>query len=258
MSRSRKPVPGVDPRLLIKDATKLLPDPTRRLFLRGGASLGALAFLTGCDIVDGPSAEKALRVVSRFNDRAQGWLFNPNRLAPTYPASAITRPFPFNAYYREDEAPDVDEERYKLQVDGLVDDKTPWTLDRLYALPQETQITRLVCVEGWSAIGSWTGTPLREFLRRIGADTRANYVHFVCAEGYSTSIDMPTALHPQTQMTFKFDGQILPQKYGFPMKVRMPTKLGFKNPKHVVALAVLNNHTGGYWEDQGYNWFSGL
>ena len=258
MARERKPVPGVDARLLIKDAAKLLPDPTRRLFLRGGASLGALTFLTGCDIVDGPSAEKALRVVSRFNDRAQAWLFNPNRLAPTYSDGDVTRPFPFNAYYREDQAPDIDEDRYKLIIDGLVDDKTPWPLEKLYALPQETQITRLVCVEGWSAIGKWTGVPLRDFLARIGADTRANYVHFVCAEGYSTSIDMATALHLQTQMTFKFDGQILPQKYGFPMRVRMPTKLGFKNPKHVVGLAVLNNYTGGYWEDQGYNWFSGL
>jgi DMSO/TMAO reductase YedYZ molybdopterin-dependent catalytic subunit len=258
MARARRPVPGVDPRLLAKDAAKLLPDPTRRIFLRGGASLGALAFLAGCDIVDGPSAEQALRVVSRFNDRAQGWLFNPNRLAPTYSDAEVTRPFPFNAYYREEEAPDVDEDRYKLLIDGLVDDKTPWTLERLYGLPQETQITRLVCVEGWSAIGKWTGTPLREFLRRIGADTRAKYVHFVCAEGYSSSIDMPTALHPQTQMTFRFDGQVLPPKYGFPMRVRMPTKLGFKNPKHVVALAVLDTYSGGYWEDQGYNWFSGL
>jgi DMSO/TMAO reductase YedYZ molybdopterin-dependent catalytic subunit len=258
MTRARRPIPGVDPRLLAKDAAKLLPDPTRRLFLRGGASLGALAFLTGCDVVDGPSAEKALRVVSRFNDRAQAWLFNPNRLAPTYSDREVTRPFPFNAYYREDEAPDVDEDRYKLLIDGMVENKQPWTLDQLYALPQETQITRLVCVEGWSAIGKWTGTPLREFLRRIGADTRAGYVHFVCAEGYSSSIDMATALHPQTQMTFKFDGQVLPTKYGFPLRIRMPTKLGFKNPKHVVALAVLDRYTGGYWEDQGYNWFSGL
>jgi len=132
-----------------------------------------------------------------------------------------------------------------------------WTLDELYALPQETQITRLVCVGGWSAIGKWTGTPLREFLRRIGADTRAKYVWFRCAEGYSTSVDMPTALHPQTQMIFKFDGEILPRKYGFPMKVRMPTKLGFKNPKHVMEIAVTNKYLGGYWEDQGYNWFSG-
>jgi len=254
----RGPPPGVDPELLAKDAAKLMPDPTRRLFLRGGASLGALAFLTGCDIVDGTSAEQALIKISHFNDRAQAWLFNPNKLAPTYPESAVQRPFPFNAYYPEDEAPEVDREDYKLEVGGMVDNTKYRTLDELDALQQETQIARLVCVEGWSAIGKWTGTPLREFLRRIGADTRAKYVWFRCAEGYSTSIDMPTALHPQTQMTFKFDGEILPRKYGFPMKVRMPTKLGFKNPKHVMEIAVTDKYLGGYWEDQGYNWFSGL
>ncbi len=237
MSRSRSSVPGVDAELLARDTAKLLPEPTRRAFLQAGASVGALAFLTGCDIIDGPSAENALRIVSRFNDRVQAWLFDPNRLAPIYPETAITRPFPFNAYYREEDAPDIDEEDYKLLIDGLVDDKRPWTLDRLYALPQETQITRLVCVEGWSAIGKWTGTPLREFLRRIGADTRAKYVHFNCAEGYSSSIDMATALHPQTQLTFKYDGEVLPPKYGFPMRVRIPTKLGFKNPKPTIGLA---------------------
>src|ERR1700720_847450 len=258
MARFRISVPDVDPELLARDAAKLLPDATRRQFLRTGASLGALVFLTGCDIVDGRSAEKALRVVSGFNDRVQAWLFDPNRLAPTYPESAITRPFRFNAYYREDEAPDVDEDSYRLLIDGLVDDRRSWTLDRLYALPQETQITRLVCVEGWSAIGKWTGARLSEFLRRIGADTRAKYIHFVCAEGYSVSIDMPTALHPQTQMTFKFADETLPVKYGFPMKIRIPTKLGFKNPKHVIAMHVTNKDLGGYWEDRGYNWFSGL
>src|ERR1700704_2490892 len=107
MSRIRKAIPGVDPKLLIKDAAKLLPDPTRRLFLRGGASLGALTFLTGCDVTDEMSAERVLTKISRFNDRAQAWLFNPNKLAPTYPESAITRPFPFNAYYSEDESPEV-------------------------------------------------------------------------------------------------------------------------------------------------------
>jgi hypothetical protein len=134
MSRIRKNPPGVDSRLLVKDAAKLMPDPTRRLFLRGGASLGALAFLTGCDIIDGPSAEQALTKISYLNDRAQAWLFNPNKLAPTYPDSAVTRPFPFNAYYPEDEAPEVDKEDYKLEVGGMVDDKRSWTLDELYAL----------------------------------------------------------------------------------------------------------------------------
>src|SRR5262249_22831424 len=153
------------------DAAILMPDPARRAFLRAGASLGALAFLTGCDIVDGSSAERALMQVSYFNDRVQAWLFDPNKLAPTYPDSAVTRPFPFNAYYPEEDAPEVEEEDYKLQVGGLVDEKKSWTLDELRGLPQETQITRHVCVEGWSAIGKWTGTPLREFLRRVGADT---------------------------------------------------------------------------------------
>jgi DMSO/TMAO reductase YedYZ molybdopterin-dependent catalytic subunit len=253
-SRSTRGADG----LVLKDAAKLLPQPSRRLFLRNVTSVGALALLTGCDVIDGPSTERALRVISEFNDWVQARLFNPNRLAETYPESAITRPFRFNAYYPEEEAPDIDEDTYRLIVDGLIANKQPWTLDQLYALPQETQITRLICVEGWSAVGKWTGVPLGAFLRRIGADLTAKYVHFACQEGYSVSIDMPSALHAQTQMTFRFNDEILPTKFGFPMRIRIPTKLGFKNPKHVVGIAVLNNYTGGYWEDRGYNWFSGL
>ena len=258
MPRIRKAVPGVDARLLIKDAAKLLPDPSRRLFLRGAAGLGAITMLTGCDITDSNAAENALMKISQFNDRVQALLFNPNKLAPTYPESMVNRPFRFNAFYEEDEAPDVDGESYKLEVGGLVDDKKSWTLPELYAMPQEKQITRHVCVEGWSEIGSWTGARLSDFLKRVGADTRANYVWFQCAEGYSNTIDMATALHPQTQMTFKFADEILPRKFGFPMKIRIPTKLGFKNPKHVIAMHVTNKDLGGYWEDRGYNWFSGL
>ncbi len=256
--RKRRIIPGVDAKLLVKDAAKLMPDPARRLFLRGAASLGALTFLTGCDINDGFSAESVLRKISEFNDGAQAVLFNQNKLAPVYAESDISKDFPFNAYYTEDEAPEVDGKTYKLIVGGLVENKKPWTLEELYALPQERQITRHICVEGWSAIGSWTGTPLRDFLKRIGADTRAKYVWFRCAEGYSNTIDMPTALHPQTQMTFKYGNEILPVKYGFPMKIRMPAKLGFKNPKHVMEMQVTNKDLGGYWEDKGYNWFSGL
>jgi DMSO/TMAO reductase YedYZ molybdopterin-dependent catalytic subunit len=99
---------------------------------------------------------------------------------------------------------------------------------------------------------------LSEFLKRVGADTTAKYVGFQCADDYYGSIDMPTALHPQTQMTFRFADELLPTKFGFPLRVRIPVKLGFKNPKHVVGLAVLNNYPGDYWADRGYNWFSGL
>jgi DMSO/TMAO reductase YedYZ molybdopterin-dependent catalytic subunit len=120
-------------------------------------------------------------------------------------------------------------------------------------------VTRHICVEGWSAIGSWTGTPLRDFLKLVGADTRAKYCWFQCAdrEGYNSPLDMETALHPQTQMTFKFADEILPRAYGFPMKIRVPTKLGFKNPKYVMSMEVTNDYKGGFWEDQGYNSFSG-
>src|SRR3974390_1856350 len=150
--RQKRKAPGVDAKLLIKDAAKLLPEASRRLFLRGAVSLGSLAMLTGCAIIDGPTAEDALRVVSSFNDRVQALLFSKTTLAPEFPESAITRPFPFNAYYSVDEAPDIDGDSYQLEIGGLVDNKKPRTLAELNRLPQVSQITRLVCVEGWSAI----------------------------------------------------------------------------------------------------------
>jgi DMSO/TMAO reductase YedYZ molybdopterin-dependent catalytic subunit len=229
----------------------------RRLFLKQGLSLGALALLSGCDVTDDDSVQRVLSGMSRWNDRVQSWLFDPDKLAPEFPESAITKPFPFNAYYDRDEIRTVDAATYKLEISGLVRDKKPWTLPELYALPQVSQITRHICVEGWSAIGKWSGVRFSEFLQRIGADLTARYVGFKCADDYSTSIDMQTALHPQTQLTLRFADQILPPDYGFPMKLRMPTKLGFKNPKYIVAMFVTNDYPGGYWEDQGYNWFSG-
>jgi DMSO/TMAO reductase YedYZ molybdopterin-dependent catalytic subunit len=229
----------------------------RRIFMKRGLSLGALTLLSGCDVTNRESVQQVLHTMSGWNDKVQNVLFDPNRLAPEFPESAITRPFPFNAYYGVEEVRRVDPNSYKLEVSGLVREKKSWTLPELYALPQVSQITRHICVEGWSAIGKWSGVRFSDFLQRIGADTTAKYVGFRCADDYSTSIDMPTALHPQTQLTLRFGDQILPAQYGFPIKVRMPTKLGFKNPKHVVALFVTNDYPGGYWEDQGYNWYSG-
>jgi DMSO/TMAO reductase YedYZ molybdopterin-dependent catalytic subunit len=229
----------------------------RRMFLRQALSFGALSMLTGCDIGEDDDVEKLLWKISRFNDKVQAFLFDPNRLAPTYPESAITKPFPFNAYYAEKDTPVVDGADYKLLVSGLVGDKTAWTLERLRALPQVTQVTRHVCVEGWSAIGKWGGTPFHIFLDRIGADKRAKYVGFKCADKYYSSIDMATALHPQTLLALDYGDTALPPKYGYPLKLRVPTKLGFKNPKLIAEIYVTNDFPGGYWEDQGYNWFSG-
>jgi DMSO/TMAO reductase YedYZ molybdopterin-dependent catalytic subunit len=229
----------------------------RRQVLRRGLSLGALTMLTGCNLQDGDAVDRVLWAMSRWNDRVQAWLFDPNRLAPTYPASAITNPFPFNAFYPVDDAPEIDGNDYALEVSGRVADKQSWTLAKLRLLPQESQITRHICIEGWSAIGQWSGVPFRVFLQRIGADLRARYVGFKCADRYYSSIDMATALHPQTILALDYGNAPLPPKYGFPMKLRVPTKLGFKNPKHIAAIFVTNDYPGGYWEDQGYNWFSG-
>jgi len=257
MTKKSPRMTALDGDAVVKEALRLIGQPSRRMFLRHALTLGGLSLLTGCAIVDEDSAEHALMKVSRFNDKVQGWLFDPKQLAPTYPESMITRPFPFNAYYDEDEVPRVDAASYRLEVGGMVGDKHAWALSELHALPQTDQITRHICVEGWSAIGRWGGVTFSSFLSRVGADTSAKYVGFKCADDYYTSIDMPTALHPQTLLTLTYDGQVLPPRYGFPMKLRMPTKLGYKNPKHIQSIFITNTYPGGYWEDQGYNWFGG-
>jgi DMSO/TMAO reductase YedYZ molybdopterin-dependent catalytic subunit len=231
--------PRLDRESILIDARRELAMPSRRLFGKRLLTLGGLSMLTGCSLTDDESVNRFLTAVSRLNDRAQAALFDPKQLAPTYTEAQLTRPFPFNAYYGIDDVPQVDGSDYQLKVSGLVTGQRSWTLPQLYALPHAEQITRHICVEGWSAIGRWGGTPFGDFLRRVGADTSAKYVGFKCADDYYESIDMPTA------------------KYGFPMKLRMPTKLGYKNPKHIVEMFVTNTFPGGYWVGQGYNWFGG-
>ncbi|CAD9223224.1 Putative protein-methionine-sulfoxide reductase subunit YedZ1 [Burkholderia cenocepacia] len=254
---SRKSLPPVDAASIVKDAQKTLQSSARRRFGRHILTLGGLALLSGCDLTNDKSVDTMLRRISSLNDGAQALLFDPRKLAPTYPESMITHPFPFNAFYDIDQVPDVDARTYHLELGGLVKGKRIWMLDELRALPQESQVTRHICIEGWSAIGKWGGVRFSDFLLRAGADTTAKYVALHCADNYWTSIDMPTALHPQTLLTLTYDGNVLPARYGFPMKLRMPTKLGYKNPKHIVAITVTNEFPGGYWENQGYNWFGG-
>ena len=237
-----------DADVIIRDAAKELQAPARRLFGKRVLSLGGLAMLSGCSLTDDPSVNAMLRKISSFNDDAQALLFDPNKRAPTYPDSMITRPFPFNAFYDIDQVPEVDPSTYTLTIGGLVKGRRRWMLDELRAMPQESQITRHVCIEGWSAIGKWGGVRFADFLARAGADRTAKYVAFHCADNYSTSIDMPTALPAQTLLTLTYDGQTLPPQYGFPLKLRMPTKLGYKNPKHIVAITITNEYPGGRLE----------
>ncbi|MCQ0031055.1 molybdopterin-binding protein [Burkholderia glumae] len=257
MKKTNQALTRAERDIVLADARRELAMPSRRLFGKRLITLGGLSMLTGCTLTDDASVDGLLSAVSRLNDRVQAALFDPHALAPTYSEAQITRPFPFNAFYGIDEVPEVDGADFRLRLGGLVTGRRVWTLPELYALPHAEQITRHICVEGWSAIGRWGGTPFADFLRRVGADTSAKYVGVRCADDYYESIDMATALHPQTLLAFDYDGQRLPAKYGYPMKLRIPTKLGYKNPKHIVEIFVTNVYPGGYWVDQGYNWFGG-
>jgi DMSO/TMAO reductase YedYZ molybdopterin-dependent catalytic subunit len=251
--------PDAVPDATIFDAHKpLIRSLERRGLIRGGLSVGALVMLTGCDVNRPEAVESALLAISRLNDSVQALLFDPNKLAPTYPASMILRPPKFNAYYDVMDVKPVNGAAWKLEVSGLVADKRAWTLPDLLALPQASMVIKHICVEGWSYIGGWSGPTLRTLLEHIGSDLRAKYVAFKTADDYPSSIDMATALHPQTLLATRYGGDTLADPFGYPVRLRMATKLGYKNPKWITAIEVTNNYPGGFWESKGFPWFAGL
>jgi DMSO/TMAO reductase YedYZ molybdopterin-dependent catalytic subunit len=196
---------------------------TRRRLVTGLAATGAVATAAGWSVARPNDAKQVLRQVSQWNDFVQGAVFSPDRLAQTYAPDAITRPFPFNGFYPESLAPEVDGSSWRLRVEGRASETADWTLERLRSLRQEEQITRLICIEGWSAVGKWGGVPLRYFLQAVGADLNARYIAFRCADEYYTSIDMASALHPQTILALTFLDRTLPTQFGFPVRLRIPT-----------------------------------
>ncbi len=257
MRSSRRPPVLPDPAIL-DDHRALIGSIRRRGLLKGSLSLGSLVALTGCDPSSASSVQAALLAMRDFNDRIQAALFDPNQLAPTYPASMVLKPPKFNAYYDIMKLRPVDGRSWKLEVGGLVADKQSWTLAELDALPQKQLIIKHVCVEGWSYIGQWSGVPLRVFLEHVGADLRARYVAFRTADDYPSSIDMASALHPQTLLAVSYGGETLADPFGYPLRLRLATKLGYKNPKWVTAIEVTNRYPGGYWEQRGFSWFAGI
>lgn len=245
-------------RSILAENRRMLAGIERRALLRGSMSLGALTLLTGCDITNRHAVQGVLQRMSQWNDRVQAFLFSPTRLAPEFDARYVLKPPRWNAYIGQSGIPEVDGETWRLELTGLVRDKRPRTVAEIYAMPQVTQRTRHVCVEGWDYIGEWTGVPMKLFLESIGADLGAKFVGFRCADGYTGSIDMATALHPQTQLTTKYAGGPLNKLTGYPIRLKAPTKLGFKQPKQILAIEVTNTNPGGYWENRGFNWFSGI
>jgi len=244
------------------------------------AAAGGLV-LAGCDKLSGsPTVQKILSGAEQLNLTGQRLVLTTSQpLAREYPASEISRDFKANGTVR----PDSDEYRrmvlteftdWRLKIDGLVRKSASWSLDELRTMPSRTQITRHDCVEGWSAIGQWTGVPLSHLLQQTELMPNARYVVFRCADDligsrdgsglYYESIDMVDAFHPQTIMAYAMNGKPLPVPHGAPLRLRVERQLGYKMAKYVMRIEVVEEFSkigfgkGGFWEDRGYEWYAGI
>ena len=243
---------------VLTENRKLVDDINRRGLIRGVVSLGALTMLTGCDVSENDSVQKALRAVSSWNDGVQSTIFRANHLAPTFSPSQVMKPPRFNAYYPIEDVKPVDGATWKLELAGLIKDKRPWTAQEIYRLPEQELIIRHICVEGWDYIGQWSGPNLRAFFTRIGADLTAKYVYFICNDDFTESIDMASALHPQTILATKYAGELITDPFGYPLRLRTAVKLGYKNAKWIKAIEVTNEFRETYWSERGENWYAGI
>jgi DMSO/TMAO reductase YedYZ molybdopterin-dependent catalytic subunit len=203
--------------------------------------------------------ESLLKKGLGFSDWASARLFRRGHLAPTFADAQVTpfEKFPINGYDVED--PGVIFENWALTVGGAVQRPGEYKLAQIQTLPRVRQNTRHVCVEGWDVIGRFGGARLSDFLNMIGADTSARFLTVTCADDYYESLDMATALHPQTLLCYEMYDQPLTRKHGAPLRLNVPTKVGYKQAKYLTDLKVTNVlEKVGYWEDQGYSEFYGL
>jgi len=251
----------------------------RRGFLRAGLAVAAASSgLAGCDALSSnETAVAVLRSAERLSDTVQGALgrramaqeFAPADIAPTFRPNGTTMPVGESyAAMLADGFAD-----WRLRVDGLVVQPLQLSLAQLQAMPSRTQITRHDCVEGWSCIGQWQGVRLSHVLNLAQLKPGAKYVVFHCLDRmdeddenslYYESVDLDDALHEQTILAWELNGKPLPVEYGAPLRARIERQLGYKQPKYLHRVQVVaqfgdiaGGH-GGYWEDQGYNWYAGI
>jgi DMSO/TMAO reductase YedYZ molybdopterin-dependent catalytic subunit len=236
-----------------------MSDPSsRRGFLVRGLTSGGLLALGGLACDSNRPRQGFLGAMERVNERFQRAVFDPKRLAPELPESEETPPGEFPAYKIGDVYP-MPPAGWGLQVGGMVARPAVLSADDLQRLPRTHMRIRHHCVEGWTAVAAWDGVRVSEIARMVRADPRARYVEFRSFEGgYYSSWDLESALHPQTILAYGRNGVPLPREYGAPLRLYSAVKLGYKMVKYVSALSFLPTRTGGYWEDQGYEWFAGV
>jgi DMSO/TMAO reductase YedYZ molybdopterin-dependent catalytic subunit len=203
--------------------------------------------------------ERLLTAGVGFTDWASAKWFRRNHLAPTFADSELTPlgKFYVNTYDVDD--PDVNLEKWTLTVTGDVKRPGQYTLAEIQSLPKLTQNTRHICVEGWDVIGRFGGTRISDFLQHVGAKPDAKFLYVECADDYYESLDMPSALHPQSLLCYEMYDQPLTREHGAPLRLRVPTKIGYKQAKYLTSLRVADViPKAGYWEDQGYPSYYGI
>lgn len=252
---------------------------TKRQFLRWSlASAGGLV-LAGCDRIAQTSwFPKVLAVGETLNQGAQKILLSRKAMAQEFTEADLSPTFrsngtgnPNSAVYQQMVKNNFAD--WALAVDGLVEKPMKFSLADLHAMPSRTQITRHDCVEGWSAIGKWTGVPLQQILTAVRPTSTAKFAVFHCADPmesdgtslYYESIDMDDATHPQTILAYALNGATLPVANGAPLRLRVERQLGYKHAKYLMRIELVDSFAhigggkGGYWEDSnGYQWFAGI
>lgn len=247
----------------------------RRMIASLGAGAGGL-LLSGCDRINRSAAfQSAQSAAQGLTMSAQRLVIDRGALAREYVGADMSPVFrtngnvmPASAAYRAHAATNFAD--WRLVVDGLVARPLALPLDRIRRLPSRAQITRHDCVEGWSAIGKWTGAPLRLLLQGAGLRQEARYIVFHCADDfngipYYESIDLIDAFHPQTILAWAMNDRPLDIGHGAPLRLRVERQLGYKHAKYVMrveavaSLAGIGLGKGGYWEDRsGYQWYAGI
>lgn len=238
---------------------------------------GAIAFLaSGCSrIAETGPVSSLLSSVEDWNRNLHDLIGRRSALAREFSPEDISPDFRGNGTVDPQEPAYLTHAaegfaNWLLEVSGLVERRLSLSLADIHALPQRTQITRHDCVEGWSAIGQWTGPQLKHILDAAGLRPEARYIIFHCADRmggvpYYESVDLIDAFHPQTIVAHALNGEPLPIKNGAPLRMRIERQLGYKHAKYVhriEAVATLEEVAGGkggFWEDAyGYEWYAGI
>jgi DMSO/TMAO reductase YedYZ molybdopterin-dependent catalytic subunit len=230
----------------------------RRFLTISAASLGG-ALLSACN-ANPRDAQKLLALAERGNRRVEEGLFRHtamNHVAPSAPVAGTS----FPKYMISKTTPIWDPTArgiWRLEVSGAVRRPLSLTVDDLMKLPRITQKVDHFCVEGWNARATWSGVRVSDLARAAQATDDAQYVDFTSFdEDYHESWDMASAMHPQTLVAYGMDGYLLTPAHGAPARVHSPVKLGYKNTKYLTRVVFMPKQNGGYWSDQGYEWYGG-